>query len=282
MPIDGQLRRFFAIALAVLLAGGVFASSANAEPDAAGCPAVDGDWAGSGPFAVATEAGGPAHTIYRPTDLGSRGCATHPVVIWGNGTGATPKEYDALLRHLASHGFVVAAANTTQAASGRQMLAGIDYLAARNAAPSSPYHGRLDLDRVGAAGHSQGGGGTIAAGADPRVDTTVPLQPGPFGKVTALRGPALFLAGSLDLIVPPATLVYPRYQQVRHVPAAYGELAAGTHFTPVGDGGGYRGPVTAWLRWRLMDDEQARGAFSGPDCTYCAGPDWTRFENNGV
>ena len=38
----------------------------------------------------------------------------------GNGTGTTPRVYDGLLRHLASHGFVVMAANTPQAYSGAE------------------------------------------------------------------------------------------------------------------------------------------------------------------
>src|SRR6266540_1257504 len=87
-----------------------------------GFPSVDGNWATPGPFAVTVEAGDSAHTIYRPTTLGQNGLR-HPVIVWGNGTGATPQIYDGLLRHLASHGFVVAAANTTQSGSGQEMLA---------------------------------------------------------------------------------------------------------------------------------------------------------------
>lgn len=40
------------------------------------------------------------------------------------------------------------------------------------------------------------------------------------------------------------------------------------------------GPITAWLRFHLMGDEQARGEFFGDGCTYCTSPDWTRFERN--
>lgn len=122
-----------------------------------------------------------------PARLG--GCRAHPVVLWGNGTGSTPSTYAGLLRHLASHGFIVAAAGTGSAGSGREMLAGLDHLAAEHRRPGSPFHGRVDLDRVGATGHSQGGAGAIGSGADPGVDTVVPIQPGPFGDHRAVHGP---------------------------------------------------------------------------------------------
>src|SRR5688500_20303758 len=63
-----------------------------------------------GPFSTVVET--PAFsgcTIHRPSTLGQNG-VTHPVILWGNGTGATPSTYSALLSHWASHGFIVAAA----------------------------------------------------------------------------------------------------------------------------------------------------------------------------
>lgn len=275
-----KLAAILALALALV---GTTSMPANAKASAftatSACPSVNKNWAGAGPFAVTVEPGGSAHTIYRPTDLGGLGCGTHPVIIWGNGTGASVSTYDALLKHFASHGFIVAAANTEQSGSGKEMLAGIDYLTQQNSSSSSAYFGKVDLSQVGATGHSQGGGGAIAAGADSRVDTTVPIQPGPQGTVSALRGPTFFLAGQLDFIVP-ALYVHSRYQQAGHVVGVYGELALATHFTPAGNGGGYRGPITAWMRFHLMGDEQARGVFFGASCGYCGSPEWWAFERN--
>ncbi|MFH8343754.1 acetylxylan esterase [Streptomyces sp. NPDC018045] len=274
---------------AALTAGGTApaaAAVAPTAPTASGCPSAQGDWAAPGPFAVTVEPVGPAHTVYRPADLGSRGCGKHPVILWGNGTGAPVAVYGPLLRHLASHGFIVAAARTTWSGSGREMLAGIDHLARENGTPGSVYEGKVDLSEVGATGHSQGGGGALAAGANPRVDTTVAIEPGPQGSVRALRGPALFLAGQYDAVVAPWLLVHPRFRQTTHVPAVYGELAGATHLTPVSDGGGFRGPVTAWFRAQLLGDRQARAEFFGAHCGYCdgtadgSGGPWSAFERN--
>lgn len=270
-------KRLVALGVAAAIAAAVPAVGTAAAAD---CPPTPSDWAAAGPFPVTVEAGGAAHTVYRPAELGR--CGPHPVVIWGNGTWAAPWVYGGLLRHLASHGFIVAAAKTAHAGSGREMLAGLDYLARRESTPGDVYAGRVDLTRVGATGHSQGGGGAIAAGADPRVDTTVPLEPGPQGSVEALHGPVFFLAGENDRIVVPDVLVYPRYRQAGHVPAVYGELAGANHFTAIGDVGGFRGPITAWFRAQLLDDENARAEFAGPACGYCGSTSWSRFERNAL
>ncbi|MCG8920406.1 acetylxylan esterase [Actinokineospora sp. PR83] len=268
-------KRFTLLGVVAIMAALVPTSTAAAATD---CSSVSTGWAARGPFAVTVETGAPDTTIYRPASLGA--CGTYPVIVWGNGTGVGPNTYDGLLRHLASHGFVVAAAKTANAGSGREMLAGLDYLATRNSTPGDVYAGKVNLTRVGATGHSQGGGGAIAAGADPRVDTVVPIEPGPLGDVAKLHGPAFFLAGQDDNVVPAETLVYPRYQRADQVAAVYGELAAATHLTATGDGGGFRGPVTAWFRARLLGDQRAAAQFAGANCGYCAADIWSRFERN--
>ncbi|MFI6092875.1 acetylxylan esterase [Streptomyces sp. NPDC051218] len=252
---------------------------ATAARTADSCPSVGGRWADDGPFAVTKERAGLGHTILRPTELGSRGCAKHPVIIWGNGSFVTPVVYDGLLKHLASHGFIVVAANTTQSGSGTAMLNGLDVLKKADADPRSPYYGKVDLDKVGASGHSQGGGGAINAGADPRVDVTVPVEPGPQGRISDLKGPMFILGGEHDPVVIPELLVIPRYQSASHVPAVYGELAGASHVTPAGDGGGFRGPVTAWFRYFLMGDQEARIEFFDV-CTACTSPVWSDFRRN--
>lgn len=253
---------------------------ATAARASGSCPSVGGHWADEGPFAVTKERAGLSHTILRPTELGSQDCAKHPVIIWGNGSFVTPVIYDGLLKHLASHGFVVVAANTTQAGTGNAMLDGLDVLKKADADPRSPYYGKVDLDKVGASGHSQGGGGAINAGADPRVDVTVPVEPGPQGRIGDLKGPMFILGGERDLVVIPELLVIPRYNSADHVPAVYGELAGASHVTPAGDGGGFRGPITAWFRYFLMGDQQARAEFFGADCGACSSPVWSDFRRN--
>ncbi|MGH3735954.1 MAG: hypothetical protein ACRDT6_10080 [Micromonosporaceae bacterium] len=233
-----------------------------------------------GPYAVTVTRGGPDHTLYYPTNLG----AQHPVLIWGNGTNASVADYDFALRHLATWGFVVAAANTGQSGSGQEMLAGARFLIAEDQRQGSVFHGRIDETRIGAAGHSQGGGGTIAAGADPIVDTTIPIQPGPQGSVPELKGPSLFVAGQYDWIVP-SWYVRSRYSQAGHVPAIFAELRGSDHFFPGQTRYRLLGVVTAWFRFWLTRDEQARGIFFGPTGTGCSlcndSRNWSAVARNG-
>ncbi|MEU3737585.1 acetylxylan esterase [Streptomyces sp. NPDC032198] len=294
MPRNRRVRRSAAVlaaslALSAALTGQGLAQPSPRQPDTGsgsaartvdGCASVGGRWAEDGPFAVTKERAGLSHTILRPTELGSRGCTKHPVIIWGNGSFVTPVIYDGLLKHLASHGFIVVAANTTQSGSGTAMLDGLDVLKKADADPRSPYYGKVDLEKVGASGHSQGGGGAINAGADPRVDVTVPVEPGPQGRIGDLKGPLFLLGGEHDLVVIPELLVIPRYNGAGHVPAVYGELAGASHVTPAGDGGGFRGPITAWFRYFLMGDHEARGEFFGTDCRACSSPVWSDFRRN--
>lgn len=244
------------------------ASSSSAAPQAVAA-VPSSFYEKVGPHQVTTVQGGPAHTLFYPTDLGAGG-AQHPVLIWGNGTGASVSQYEFALKHLASWGFVVAAANTGQSGSGQEMLAGARFLVAEDQRQGSVFYNKIDETKIGAAGHSQGGGGAIAAGADAMVDTTIPLQPGPQGTVSKLRGPSLFVAGQLDWIVP-SFYVRSRYNQATHIPAIFAELRGSDHFFPGETRFRLLGVVTAWFRFHLSADEQARGIFFGPTagCLLC-------------
>ncbi|WP_329521336.1 poly(ethylene terephthalate) hydrolase family protein [Spirillospora sp. NBC_01491] len=267
------------LAFATFLSAVALALPATAPPASAGTgfPPVDGAWSSPGPYAVAVKVEA-VTTFYYPRDIG-QSALRHPVIIWGNGSFAFPVVYRDLLIHWASHGFVVAASNSTQADTGLSMRAGIDRLARLDGDAGSPFHGRIDLAHVGASGHSQGAAGAINAAADPRVDAIAPIQPGPLATTSGLHGPALFLAGQRDSIVWPA-LVRAFYDSAGRVPAVYAELKGADHFTTVGDGGGFRGVTTAWFRFHLMGDEQARGEFFGPSCAVCTGSAWSDVRRN--
>jgi predicted dienelactone hydrolase len=161
-----------------------------------------------GPNKTVTEAGGEACTIVRPEALGQGG-ARHPVVLWGNGTGQRPAGYRAILENLASWGFIAAAANTTNAGTGVEVLSCLDWLTAENSRQGSPYQGKVDTTKVGTSGHSQGGGGSIMAGRDPRVKATAPVQPYTLrlgyvaGAQKLQHGPMLMTSGGADTIARP-------------------------------------------------------------------------------
>lgn len=273
--------------------GGAAGSAAAGSAGAAGAagsvavpfPAVS-DFAAKGPFATQSGGEGPSCTVYRPSYLGLSG-VRHPIILWGNGTTAAPPIYAGVLNHWASHGFVVAAANTSNAGTGREMLACLDYLEDENLRAGSDYVGLLAVTLVGASGHSQGGGGAIMAGADPRVSVTAPLEP----YVTGLghdpasqqnqHGPMFLMSGGRDVIALRSAQQQPVFDAT-NAPVFWGTLEAADHLlSAVGDISDFRGPATAWLRLHLMADESARSFFYGANCKLCTDSAWT-VEKKGI
>lgn len=243
------------------------------------------DFAAKGPFQTTSANEGPNCRIYRPQSLATSN-NRHPIILWGNGTGASPFMYRRLLDHWASHGFVVAAARTIRAGNGSEMIDCLNYLEQQNSSDSGTYTNKLDLERVGASGHSQGGGGAIMAGRDSRIITTAPMQPYIRG-LGHLRsshhqqnGPMFLMTGSSDRLASPILNGRPIYVNA-NVPVFWGNLLDGGHLVPVGNGGDYRGPATAWFRYRLMDDQHAEGFFAGSDCTLCTDPEW-EVQSRGI
>jgi pimeloyl-ACP methyl ester carboxylesterase len=258
-----SLRWRMSLALAAALAIGAAAQAAAPSPALFDL---------RGPLAIRGYTGDTC-TIFRPIDLkaGAR------VILWGNGTGTQPVDYAALLQQLASYGFVVAAANTPNAGSGAEMLRCLDWLTAENVREGSAYKGKLDLAKVGATGHSQGGGGTLMAGRDPRVTVTAPLMPAGRGdpSVTASQqhGPMLLLSGGMDGLAPPERSQKPVFEAAK-TPVTWMTYKTAGHLAPMEDGGPYRAALTAWFLYQLDGDAKAGAMFTGEACGYCTDNDW--------
>ncbi len=264
-------RALLAVALAATILG---ATGGAVDAQTAGFPSVGTSFNSAGPYSVTTM-NGSQHTYWYPSNIRTTGLR-HPVILWGNGTGASPTSYAGLLRHFASHGFIVAAANTPNAGSGSEMLAGLSNLTSMNGQSSSPFYQRVDTGRVASTGHSQGGVGALEASKDSRVMTAFPIE-GAFS-ARGVTVPTLFLAGQNDNIARPSQ-IKSTYNGA-NTAAAYAEVARATHFTPAGDGGYFRAVGVAWARWHLMGDSNAEGWFVGTNCGLCRDTQITDYEVN--
>jgi len=245
------------------------AGSAGAAGQASGFPAITDL---SAPGAFSTNEGdveGPNCTVYRPANLGEGGLQ-HPVIIWANGTGGPTAVYSAAFRHWASHGFMVVAGNSVNGqGAGAEILGCLSYAC-------DAYPGVVDCT-AGASGHSQGGGGALMAGQDPRVITTAPLQPyilmglGGFetASITNQTGPMLLLSGTNDTIAGPAQNQEPVFNDT-NVPVVWANLVGGDHLAVALNGiDVYREVMLAWFRLQLMGDEDWRPMFYGR-CRLCS------------
>jgi len=265
-------RRFLgttAVLSALVTALGAFVPS-----PAGAASAIETQYKTAGTWAVSTanvsDASG-SYVLYYPTNLGAGG-VDHPIVTWGNGTGATPSNYTGVLTHLASWGFAVVASTSGTTGSGDEVLAGANYLVAQNANPSSQFYGDLDVTKVAAAGHSQGASGALNATTQSGglIDTTITFNlPNPswvgaehVTDFTQITKPVLFLTGSNDWLISSTSGQTGYYNKVAGA-AAKASLKGAGHNNIQGNGGGYLGYFTAWLLYTLNGNTTARGAFVG-------------------
>ncbi|MFN8098541.1 MAG: hypothetical protein U0Q21_09690 [Dermatophilaceae bacterium] len=224
------------------------------------------------------------YRLWFPTDLPSS--ATLPVVLVANGTGVKAEKYAAWFERLASWGFLVVGTDDEYSWSGLSQAASIRLLQSIQAGTTpqgwedNPLKGRIDLTRVGLAGHSQGGVGVFSTLADKNVTgvtfkaayaaspTNLHLAHNLGWDYTAERVtvPTLLLSstgqGDENLVVSGAQLKEIYDQIPATTPKVMARRTHADHGQMLTAGDGY---MTAWFLWHLTGEEQARSAFVPPD-----------------
>jgi hypothetical protein len=260
--------------------------SAAGDPPATGTFPDVSDLSADGPFTAMTVRNtgpGSAYTLFHPQELAPDGIR-NPIVSWGNGGATTPVDYDYLLPHLATHGFVVIAANSSTV-TGELVRGGIDWIVEQNDVASSPFFQKLDVDNVAGVGYSLGGLATYQAAEDPRFVTIVIISGGAMSEPTRseyvanLHTPTAYLCTADAASRGNCEGDY----AIIDVPAFFGVLNDSVH-TSVTEFLGLGAPaimerlagaVTAWLRWHQMADISREPMFLGDDCELCRDPNWT-------
>lgn len=293
----GSLMRVIAVVVALVA---VLAPAAHADPPAP----IENAYSQPGPWAVTSRLGfaccdsaGTPFDIWYPTNLGAGG-VRHPIITWGDGTIAVPRQYTYLLAHLASWGFVVIASESQSTGNGQVIGDAANYLRKQSADPASPFYRKLDTHAVGAVGHSQGATGALnAASAAPALFKTVvtfelPGQIACLGNILGcadtrrLKSGSVFFVNGADDPVSPPTQAVPwqaaglqsdqAYYEATPapIPKAWAMLLRANHNDVQGQPTcataswpcttgvfGYLGYPTAWLRDRLMGDTRAHSVF---------------------
>lgn len=88
---------------------------------------------------------------------------TYPLVIMANGTGTKASQYKEVLEHLATWGFIVVGNEDDHSKTGASSAATLDFMLKQNEVTDSIFHGKIDVENIGIAGHSQGGVGALNA-----------------------------------------------------------------------------------------------------------------------
>jgi hypothetical protein len=236
--------------------------------------------------------------IYYPTPLGANGFK-HPILTWGNGTLGSAAQVDYFLRHMASWGFVVIATEDQLTGPGQTILDAANFLVQANTDPHSPFVGKLNVNQIGAFGHSQGAGGAgnaflKSAGSANPIKTLMLIElparvwctlgPQCFDPANLASGSVFFIDGSADIPISPPTQgsgitgeqsVEAFYNATPgSVRKLKGTLLGPTHnditgqpdcshaqFPCINGVYGYLGYPTAWFMDQLQGDTYAHGAF---------------------
>lgn len=109
-----------------------------------------------------------SYDIWYPADMAEK----TPVVIFCNGTGVPASKYPALLKHLASWGFIAIGTEEEHSWYGFsaelcfRLVERLNKMQEVEGWEDNPFCGKVDLDNVGVSGHSQGGVGVINAITD--------------------------------------------------------------------------------------------------------------------
>jgi predicted dienelactone hydrolase len=214
-----------------------------------------------GPFAVSqttvsrlSASGFGGGTIYYPTSTAE---GTFGAIAISPGFTATQSSISWFGPRLASHGFVVITIDTNStvdqpASRGDQLLAALEHVTDRWTGRT-----RVDASRLGVAGHSMGGGGTLEAAAqDTNLQAGVPLAPWNSDKTwSGVRTPMLIIGGETDTIAPVSSHSIPFYNSLpSSAEKAYMELDGASHFFPQTPNTTVAKYMVSWFK-RFIDND---------------------------
>jgi len=174
-------------------------------------------------------------TIYYPSAAGSYG-----VIAISPGFTAYQSSISWMGTRLASHGFVVITIDTNTTSDqpdsrGGQLTAALNKVVSLSRTSSNVLYNKVDATRLAVAGHSMGGGGTLAAARDnPSYKAAVPLAPWHTTKNwSTIRVPTLIIGGESDTVAGDSSHSIPFYTSIPNsTNKAFMELNNADHFFP--------------------------------------------------
>jgi predicted dienelactone hydrolase len=177
----------------------------------------------------------------------------------------------------ANAGFVVITIDTNStldqpASRGRQLNAALDHVVTRSGVAS-----RVDRNRLGAGGHSMGGGGSLSAAAsNSRIRATLPLAPYHSTKSwSSLSAASLIVAAQNDSIAPVRSHARRFYDSMRS-PKVFLEIRGASHNVTNRSNSAISSRAVPFMNRFLKGDTSAENAL-------CSAPSGTsRYEVSGL
>lgn len=200
-------------------------------------------------------------TVYYPDNIDVV-AKPYPVIAWANGTMVTAGYYDKLLIEIAKGGYIVVACDESMSADGKAQITSIDFILEKNNDKKDIFYNKIDTNKIGVIGHSQGGRSSVnAANADSRIDCVISIAGSNFDyEVEGLKTPTLFFAGTSDMIVSPSQWIVPAYE-IAEGPTVYASLNKGIHTSCSTNPEKYSSYIKDWLDGWLKNDSNALNTF---------------------
>ena len=85
----------------------------------------------------------------------------YPLVVMANGTGVEYPKYEATFKHLSSWGFIVAGNDDPSTCLGDSVVKTLQYMLNLNSQKDSIFFNKIEPEKIGISGHSQGGAGVF-------------------------------------------------------------------------------------------------------------------------
>ena len=254
---------------------------------------IEAEYLSNGSFAVSVceepvLQGYKKYILYYPSELETSD-KQYPVIVICNGSGTPLSKYPAVPEHYASWGFIVIGTEEENDWNGFAAEMCVRHLERLNGTrqieegKTNRFYQKIDLDRVGIVGHSQGGVGVISAvTAQEHGDlyrAAVALSP--TNKELAHQIEWAYDASRMDV---PVMLVSGAgggddwVVTGEQLKAIYDDIPGGkvmvrrkdtAHNEVLYTADGY---VTAWFMWQLQDDPEAAGAFLGEEAELLRNP----------
>ena len=247
------------------------------------------------------------YKVWYPSAL-EEGSQEWPIVVMANGTGVPASRYEPIFQHLASWGFVVIGNEQQASWQGDGSEGALELLIRLNEDPESAFYQKLDLECVGAAGHSQGAIGAIngvtsqpngwrykalytASTPSSRYAMTLNWN----YDVSKIQIPFFMAAGTglldageeglpevvedtQEISISPLWSQEENYSLIPNTtPKLRARRTGADHAEMLPWGDGY---MTAWFMYWLQGDQEAGKAFVGEGAEILSNPCWQDLEKN--
>ncbi len=247
------------------------------------------------------------YKVWYPSAL-EEGSQEWPIVVMANGTGVPASRYEPIFQHLASWGFVVIGNEQQASWQGDGSEGALELLIRLNEDPESAFYQKLDLECVGAAGHSQGAIGAIngvtsqpngwrykalytASTPSSRYAMTLNWN----YDVSKIQIPYFMAAGTglldageeglpevvedtQEISISPLWSQEENYSLIPNTtPKLRARRTGADHAEMLPWGDGY---MTAWFMYWLQGDQEAGEAFVGEGAEILSNPCWQDLEKN--